>query len=437
MQSRSCVFLVFVSIFVFVLGSSLALAFDWDRFNGEEVRIMGAQKQWTEVVSARIGEFEKLTGIKVNLEIFPENQFRQKLSIELASGASTVDVFMVDPIVGGLLYWKSGWLESLNEYMEDLTLTNPAFDYNDFLEAAKKSAILDNEIIGVNSEVDGQILYYNKELFNQCGLKPPETLKEMEDAAKSIKNLDSDIYGIVLRGMGPKAVSQWSTFMVNLGGWWTDKEGNADLTAPEVIEAFKLYGRLLREYGPPGAANLDWPDALSLFAQGKVGMYADAASFRKTLVDPSSSRIADKWGAVAMPSGPSGTHPMMNTWLLAINSNSKNKGPAWFLIQWLTSKEMALEALLTGIPSPRNSAWVDPKFSSSDPYPDWTKAFRVVLEKGNPQFQAPVINVEKAKDIIGPVITVSIMGGNVEEAAAKANRELQSLIEEEREKYGK
>jgi hypothetical protein len=59
------------------------------------------------------------------------------------------------------------------------------------------------------------------------------------------------------------------------------------------------------------------------------------------------------------------------------------------------------------------------------------------LKTGNPQFQAPVINVEKAKDIIGPVITVAITGGDVGAAAEKANKELQILIEEERQKYGK
>ena len=37
-------------------------------------------------------EFEQLTGIKVAWEIFPEDQFRQKLAVELVAGSGSVDL---------------------------------------------------------------------------------------------------------------------------------------------------------------------------------------------------------------------------------------------------------------------------------------------------------------------------------------------------------
>ncbi len=412
--------------------------FSWQNFGGQQVRLMMAQKQWPQIVAPRLPEFEALSGIKVAAETFPENQFRQKLAIELASGTASVDVFMVDPLVGGLLYHKSGWIHPLNELLENDKLTAPEFDYSDYLDAVKTAATMDGSVLGLCSEVDGQIFYYNKELFQSMGVALPKALSEIEEAARAIKTKGSPgIYGIAMRGMGPKAVSQWSTFMANLGGWWVDGKGNAALTSTENIQAFEMYGRLLREYGPPGAANMDWPDALAVFSQGRVGIFCDAASFRKTVVDPSSSRVIGKWSAMAMPAGPKGTRPMTNTWMLSINARSNVKEASWLLVQWLLSKDMVLEALMQGIPAPRASAWKSSRFTSQDQYPYWTEAFMQNLKTGNPQFQAPVINVEKSKDIIGPVITAAIGGENVRVAAEKANKELQILIEEERQKYGK
>jgi len=412
-------------------------SFSWQNFEGQKVRLMMAQKQWAQIVEPLLPEFEKLSGIDVVAETFPENQFRQKLSIELASGTGSADVFMADALVGGPLYYKSGWIQPLNEFLEDDNLTAAEFDYSDYLDAVKTAATLDGSVLGLCSEVDGQILYYNTELFSSLGVAVPETLAGIEEAASAISTKGgSDTYGIAMRGMGPKAVSQWSTFMANLGGWWVDNNGDADLTSDKNIQAFEMYGRLLREYGPPGAANLDWPDALSVFAQGKVGMFCDAASFRKTVVDPDSSRIVDKWSARSMPPGPNGTHPMTNSWMLSIGEGSKVKAASWLLVQWLLSKDMVLESLMQGIPSPRSSAWKSSQFTSQDKYPFWTEAFMQNLKTGNPQFQAPVINVAKAKDIIGPVITAAIAGEDVSKAAEKANVELQVLLEEERQKYG-
>jgi multiple sugar transport system substrate-binding protein len=434
-----CLVIFFIPVgMLFATGAQAIEGFSWKKYDGKKIRMMFAQKQWAEIIMDKIGEFEEMTGIEVIAESFPENQYRQKLAIELASGTGSVDVFMTDPVVDGTLFYKSGWIQTLNSFLENNNITNPDFDYDDFLGATRDATTKEGgDIIGVCSEADGQIFYYNTKIFAEYGVDVPEKLSDIETVAKTIhEKSGGDTYGIVMRGMGPKAVSQWSTFMVNLGGWWVDDNGNANLTSPENIEAFTLYGRLLREYGPPGAANLDWPDALALFAQGNVGMFCDAASFRKTVVDESSSTIVDSWSAAPMPAGPNGTHPMTNFWMLAISKASKAKEPAWLFAQWALSKEMVLESLLNGIPSPRSSAWENPKFKNQDPYPEWTNAFMQNLKTGNPQFQAPVINVPKAKDIIGPVIDASISGEDVTAAAKKANKELQELIEEEREKYG-
>ncbi|MFH1939765.1 MAG: hypothetical protein ABIK21_06440, partial [bacterium] len=53
-----------------------------------------------------------------------------------------------------------------------------------------------------------------------------------------------------LRGKDAAATSQFVDFLYSFGGSWTDEKGNANIASAESVEAFKFYGKLLREYGP-------------------------------------------------------------------------------------------------------------------------------------------------------------------------------------------
>jgi len=58
---------------------------------------------FTTFIEKKLPEFEQKTGIKVNMEVFPEDQFRDKLTIELNAGAK-IDGFMTMPGQEGLYY---------------------------------------------------------------------------------------------------------------------------------------------------------------------------------------------------------------------------------------------------------------------------------------------------------------------------------------------
>jgi len=49
-------------------------------------------------------------------EIYPEDQFRQKLAVEMVSGSGSVDGFMSLTSWDGLRFLKAGWYEPIQEY---------------------------------------------------------------------------------------------------------------------------------------------------------------------------------------------------------------------------------------------------------------------------------------------------------------------------------
>ena len=64
----------------------------------KELRFVAANHPFTDVIKTLIPEYEKQTAVKVNLKSYEENQLTQKLTVEFASGGSSIDVFMTRPL---------------------------------------------------------------------------------------------------------------------------------------------------------------------------------------------------------------------------------------------------------------------------------------------------------------------------------------------------
>jgi multiple sugar transport system substrate-binding protein len=124
----SLIFLVFLSSLQVFPGVSAAQKFDWQIFKGTSIRVMANKNASGEAIQLNLPDFEKLTGIKVTYETFTEDQYRQKVLLELAAGTGAVDVIHTATAQEGLKFWKSGWYEPLNDYLRRGRLTDPNFD---------------------------------------------------------------------------------------------------------------------------------------------------------------------------------------------------------------------------------------------------------------------------------------------------------------------
>ena len=120
-----------------------AQKFDWQMLKGTTIRVMANKNASGEAIQANLSDFEKLTGIKVQYETFTEDQYRQKVLLELAAGTGSVDVIHTATAQEGLKFWRSGWYEPLDEYLK-----NPRLTENEVLAIAK-SAVQNDEIISI------------------------------------------------------------------------------------------------------------------------------------------------------------------------------------------------------------------------------------------------------------------------------------------------
>src|SRR5262245_8520000 len=69
--------------------------FDWKRHKGEHLEVSLTLGPRGTLLQKYQKEFEKLTGISVGSEQVPEQQHRQKVAIEFASGRTSFDVVTI------------------------------------------------------------------------------------------------------------------------------------------------------------------------------------------------------------------------------------------------------------------------------------------------------------------------------------------------------
>jgi multiple sugar transport system substrate-binding protein len=406
-------------------------SFDWKKYSGTTLRLMVNRVTPCELLAQRIPEFEARTGIKIKAEIYPEEQFRQKTVVEMTSGMTDLDMFMTLIANEGAKFYKSGWYEPIKRFMDDRSLTDPAWDPQDIGEGAWKSQSVAGTIVSVPIEVGIHCLMTNKKLLEQAGVAPPKTLEELEVVARKVTKKDAGIYGIALRGRRSASLGPFANFLFNMGGRWLDPQGNPVIDTPEAITAFEMYGRLLREYGPPGAVNHHFTEVNTLFMSGKVGMIVEGSVFVTYYEDPEKSKVAGQVGYHVIPSGPAGTHPILNGWGVAMYPRTPKKEAAWHFMQWASSKEVLLELAIAGQGSPRESVWNHPRFKSSTRSPkDWQETLLKTVPIGNPDAVPPVMSQAQFRDVVGDIIHVAMAGGNVKDAAIKGNDLLKKILAE-------
>ena len=383
-------------------------------------------------VEAQLPDFEKLTGIKVQYETYPEDQFRQKVLLELGAGTGSLDAFYTFAAQEGLKFWRSGWYEPLDGYFKNPKLADPSYDMADMSKVALQGNTYDGKLTSIPVQQNTSMLYYRKDVFDRLKVKVPQTLQELEETAKRLHNVEDGgqkMVGITMRGKKAAATSQWAPFLFSMGGSWLTKDGKPAVTSPESIQSLDLYGRLLRNYGPPGSVNYHWYETVSQFSQGKAAMYIDVNPRFFFFEDPSKSQVAGKVGYAMFPAGPAGRRPSMEVASMAISSKSKKKEAAFLFIQWMSSKEVVAKMLLRGIPAARVSAWKDPRFLAEMTQKDWIEASVKSMEIADPVYSPPVVAVSEVRDELGAVIVSSILGENVKAAAEKAAAGMAKIME--------
>ena len=184
--------------------------FNWRAHEGETLKLLLNQHPYQQALVGELPKFEELTGIKVTYDVFPEQNYFDKVTIDLQAGdASTYDVFMT----GAYMIWQyatAGWMEPLEGYINDPSKTNADYDFEDILPGLRNSEMWTREA-GRDSMAAGSqwalpwgweanAYMYRKDIFDANGLTPPTNIDELLEVSKKLKEIHPEMAGILVRG---------------------------------------------------------------------------------------------------------------------------------------------------------------------------------------------------------------------------------------------
>ncbi len=100
----------------------------------------------SEIQEKRLGDFQQLTGIKVAWEALPEDLLRQKVKVEHLGGGTDLDVYLSYWGQDGQQFLASGWYADTLPMIKNAQLTNPDFNWDDFIPAVRDGATIDGKV---------------------------------------------------------------------------------------------------------------------------------------------------------------------------------------------------------------------------------------------------------------------------------------------------
>lgn len=408
-----------------------AAGFDWQQQKGKSLVVLFTQAPYYTVLQKMGPDFEKLTGINVQIQVVPEQQVRQKLPIELNAKSPGIDVYASSMHVEKRLFAKAGWYEPLNKYLENPKLTPPDYNWKDFGPAGTWWTTWDDGTILATPGSLGLFSFmYRKDLYAEKGLKVPVTLDELQAAIKATHKPPT-VYGFVGRGLKNANVPLWGMFLQAVGGTYLDPTGtNLITTSPEAIESARMYTSIMKDYAPPGAIGFNWNEAQGSFSQGMAACWPDGLNFAAPLEDATKSKVVGKVGYALFP-GTAKQKPFSGTAIdaLALNPFGKNKEAGWLFIAWASSRavqlRMSIEGSMTGT---RLSIYNDPEYLKVQTLPkDWVEAVKGSIESGRPQLPQ-IKDVTQFRDIFGIALTKMIEGGDPKTLLEGATKEFEPVL---------
>jgi sorbitol/mannitol transport system substrate-binding protein len=411
--------------------------------------LMVGNPQMEDIEKLTKDSFTKDTGIKVNYTILPENELRDKVTQDVATGAGQYDVATVGayevPIWAG-----NDWLNPVDSYADK----DSSYDKGDILPPMVKSLSgEDGKLYGLPFYGESSFLMYNKDVMAKKGITMPQrpTWREVADIAAKVDGAEPGMKGICLRGLPGwgEMFAPLTTVVNTFGGTWFTEDWKAQVDSPEFKQAVNFYVDLVKKHGEPGASQAGFTECLNAMSQKKVAMWYDATSAAGSLEDPKVSKVAGHVGYAFAPVEKTKSSGWLWTWAFVMPKTTKKADEASQFMLWATSKDYEkLVGEKLGWPrvpaGKRTSTYAIPEYQkASAAFGDTTLKAIEEADPENPGVQArPTVGVQfvdipEFQDLgtkVSQDIAAAIAGqGTVDEALAKG----QKLADDVAQKYQK
>jgi sorbitol/mannitol transport system substrate-binding protein len=321
--------------------------------NGDMIRMQGLTD-----------DFTKQTGHTVEWVTLEENVLRQRVTTDITTKGGAFDIMTIGmyetPIWGA-----NGWLVALDDLSAE-------YNVGDILPAMAGGLSHDGTLYAAPFYGESSMVMYRTDLMAKAGLEMPAapSWSFIAKAAREMTDRANDINGVCLRGKaGWGEGGAFITAMSNsFGARWFDEDWNAQFDTREWSDTLNFFVNMMTDAGPAGYATNGFNENLSLFQQGKCGMWIDATVAASFVTNPKDSTVADKVGFALAPDNGMGVRSnWLWAWALAIPAGTQKEAAAKQFIEWATSNSYielvaANEGWANVPPGARTSLYNNPNY---------------------------------------------------------------------------
>ena len=296
-------------------------------------------------------EFEKDTGIELEIVTSPWSVLNQNHIADLTTGTGEFDVM-------------SGefWIATVFNHMLPLDSYVKRDGYGstiiDRLWEPGPSNFFGGKRIGVPHSADAYSIIYRKDIFDKYNIDPNwTTWKEYIYTANQLKKAlkGQDIAPISFAWGAPDQAA--AIFLGAYDGMMVNANGEYAINKGKAVSALNLMVETA-EYGPSNAKALSIDESNAVFLDGKAATLICWPSFVRSSADkPSDSKVVGKWELGNWP-GPG--FPMVSAWNLFISKYSSDPDSAWKWITYHCDSERSKQFMEDfGIGSPHRTTYED------------------------------------------------------------------------------
>ena len=356
------------------------------KFAGTTLYMIAEQQTPTESLKKQLGDFEEMTGIKVELEMAPFEDVVQKETLAFESKSGAYDIVAAPyQFLGNLV--ENEYIQPLEPFMEDESLAViDDYDSSDIIEGMwKASGEWKDKIYGVPANSCIMFMAYRQDLFDNADeqaafkekygydLAVPTDWDQYRDIAEFFtrkkgdtlagETLDKDMYGVSIMGKRHDAATcEYLNYAWSWGGGVFDDEGNLAINSPESVAALD-YWKDLVQFAPEGVTSVTWDEQTTQIQQGVAAMAIAFNDCAPAYEDPDGSIVAGKMGYAKLPvKEEDAAH--YGAWSYFIPSDSQNPEAAYVFLEWFNTPAVQKQIALDGGFPNLTSVYEDPDLNS-------------------------------------------------------------------------
>lgn len=337
---------------------------DAPSLEGTKIVIAGSQNWIKDIDRELADKFTEETGVIVDIQAMPDDQYVNILKSKLASGEGP-DIF----------YVRCG--AAMADYLPDkylADLSNEAW-VSRMTDWARNSVTWDTKVVGINLwSRDGWGILYNKSIFEQYNLQVPRTFDEFMAVCKTL--LDNGIQPIFHNSADAWHDAYWLdavTAMIALEDpavYGKLNSGEAKFSDfPEMVLALDQINQLVEAgYFGDDYMSQTWDKGYEMMGTGQVAMINAYTSYSNEIAVQYPESGAEEWGMFPVPLAGTNVFAMSAGGLFrGINVDTKNMEACLKYFEFLARPEN-IAASYAGHPELGETSFVDVEGNTTNAY---------------------------------------------------------------------